>query len=43
VNKREDNWSVGAFAMMFNYVRNLDFEQRPEYGFMKKGLKTVLY
>lgn len=34
--------NLEPFAMLFNYVRNLDFEQRPEYSFMKKGLKSVL-
>ena len=28
--------------MLFNYVRNLDFESRPEYGYIKKGIKSVL-
>ena len=28
--------------MLFNYVRNLDFEQKPEYSYMKKGIKSVL-
>jgi len=28
--------------MIFNYARNLDFEQKPDYGYMKKGLKSVL-
>ena len=28
--------------MLFNYIRNLDFEQKPDYGYLRKGLKSVL-
>ncbi len=33
---------IEPFAMLFNYSRNLDFEQKPDYGYFKKGLKSVL-
>lgn len=28
--------------MLFNYCRHLDFEQKPDYGYFKKGLKNVI-
>lgn len=28
--------------MLFNYCRNLDFETKPEYSYVKKGLKSIL-
>lgn len=28
--------------MLFNYVRNLDFDTKPDYGYMKKGLRAIL-
>lgn len=28
--------------MLFNYCRNLEFEQKPDYGYFKKGLKSIL-
>ena len=34
--------NLEPFAMLFNYARNLDIEQKPDYGYMKKGLKSVL-
>ena len=30
------------FGMLFNYCRNLEFEQKPDYGYFKKGLKSIL-
>ena len=30
------------FAMLFNYARGLEFEQKPDYGYMRRGLKSVL-
>ena len=36
------NFDLEPFAMLFNYSRNLDFEQKPDYGYFKKGLKSVL-
>ena len=31
-----------AFGMLFNYVRGLTFDQKPDYSYMKRGLKSVL-
>ncbi|CDW89304.1 serine threonine protein kinase [Stylonychia lemnae] len=30
------------FSQLFNYVRHLDFEQKPDYSYFRKGLKSVL-
>eukprot|EP00347_Sterkiella_histriomuscorum_P001708 403370985 len=30
------------FATLFNYVRHLDFEQKPDYSYMKKGLRSIM-
>ena len=28
--------------MLFNYARSMDFEQKPDYAYMRRGLKSVL-
>ena len=28
--------------MLFNYARGLDFEQKPDYSYMRRGLKSIL-
>ena len=32
---------IEPFAMIFDYVRNMDFESKPDYDFIKRGIKSV--
>ena len=43
-SKENYNLSVllGAFGTLFNYVRGLNFDAKPDYTYLKRGLKSVL-
>lgn len=34
--------NLEPFALLFNYCRHLDFEQKPDYSYFKKGIKSIL-
>jgi hypothetical protein len=36
------NLFLGAFGTLFNYVRGLTFDAKPDYTYLKRGLKSVL-
>jgi hypothetical protein len=33
---------IGPFGTLFNYVRGLTFDAKPDYTYLKRGLKSVL-